>query len=365
MSEDDQQDKASKTEDPTPKKLSDAIKKGNVVNSREVTSFFMLLFLTIAAIWVMPFFIKLEAIKLRFFVENAGNIPLDIGMTDDILCTLMKKTLLYASPVFFIVYLAAIISSYAQHGQFIWSMESIKPQLSRISFYKGFKKICSVKSVVEFLKSLFKILLVATCLYFLITIDIKELSLYQELSISGIIDQVKIMIYDIITLVTIIMAAIAFIDFAYQKHEYYTNLKMTKQEVKDELKQTEGNPEIKRKLKELRRQQSQKYIKQIVPEATVIITNPEHYAVALKYKMNEIDVPICIAKGLDFLAQTIKEIASDHKIPIVENPVLARTLYKEVDIGQEIPVEQFEAVAKVISYVMSLEQKKKQQQYRN
>jgi flagellar biosynthetic protein FlhB len=194
--------------------------------------------------------------------------------------------------------------------------------------------------------------------------DVKELSQYQELAVAGILDQLYTMIKHILILMTIIMAAIAAIDYSYQSYEHHKDLKMTKQEVKDEHKQAEGNPEIKQKIRRLRREQSQKRIKITVPEATVIITNPEHYAIALKYDPNDIAAPICVAKGLDSIAKNIKEIAREHNIAIVENKPLARALYKDVNIDQEIPVEHFEEVAKIISYVMSLEEQAKQKKFK-
>jgi flagellar biosynthetic protein FlhB len=359
MAEGDDQDKDAKTEDPSQKKLEDAVSKGQVVNSKEVTSFLLFLLLTLLAIWILPYTMDQIASRLRFFIENAGNIAVDQGMVGVILVGLMTKIMLYIAPVFFTVFIAAVFSSYMQHGNFIFTLETLQPQLSRISVIKGFSRIFSVKSFVEFLKGVFKIALVGTFVYLVILADVKDLSQYQELSIAGILDQLKTMIYDILMLVTIIMAAIAGVDFSYQKYDHYTNLKMTKQEVKDEHKQSEGNPEVKRKMRQLRHEQSQKQIKQSVPKATVVITNPEHYAVALQYEMHKMDAPVCVAKGLDLIAQKIKEIAGESDIPIVENPPLARMLYKDVKIDQEIPIEHFEAVAKVISYVLALNEKKK------
>ena len=357
MAEGDDQDKDAKTEDPTRKKLEDAIKKGQVVNSKEVTSFAMFLLLTIVTIWIIPYSLTKLGSKLRFFVENAGNIPMDQGMLYKLIPSIIESALIYLSPLFLIVFIAVIASSYFQHGQFVFSGESLIPKLSKISIIKGFGRIFSMKSFVEFLKGIFKIILIGVFVLLVILADVKELSQYQELSIDGILGQLFTMIKDIIILVTIIMAVIAALDFSYQSYEHFKELKMTKHEVKEEYKQAEGNPEIKQKLRRLRREQSQKRIKVTVPQATVVITNPEHYAVALKYDPKSIEAPICVAKGLDLIAQNIKKIAKEYDIPIVESPPLARALYKDVDYDQEIPVEHFEEVAKIISYVMSLKQK--------
>ncbi|GAB4168469.1 MAG: flagellar biosynthesis protein FlhB [Rickettsiaceae bacterium] len=360
MSEGEEQDKDSKTEEPSQKKLDDAIKKGQVVNSKEVTSFMMLLLLTMVTIWILPTIMFSIGGLLRSFVENAGNTTVDQGTLGTLLPNAMKKTLLYLNPIFLVVIVSAIASSYFQAGQFIFTHETIQPKLSKLSIVKGFKRIVSMKSLVEFLKGVFKISLVGTFVLMVILADVKELSQYQELSIAGIIDQLATMVKHILILVTIIMAAIAAVDYSYQSYEHYKELKMTKQEVKDEYKQAEGNPEIKQKLRSLRRSQAKKRIKVTVPQATVVITNPEHYAIALKYEVGGFSAPVCVAKGLDLIAQSIKEIAKEHDVPIFESPPLARALYKDVKLDEEIPVEHFEEVAKIISYVMSLEAKAKE-----
>lgn len=355
MSED--EDKDSKTEQPTQKKIEDAVKKGQVINSKEVTSFLMLLFLTMITLWILPSMLMSLGNSLKFYVENAGTIPMSSGTLNVLLPKIIKKTLLYLSPIFLIVVIAAVTSSFFQSGEFIFTGETIQPKLSKLSVIKGFKRIFSVKSLVEFIKGIFKISLVGTFVILVILADVGQLGQYQNLSVAGIIDQLGTMVIHILILVTIIMAVIAAVDYSYQSYDYYNELKMTKHEVKEEYKQAEGNPEIKQKLRSLRREQAKRQIKITVPQATVIVTNPEHYAIALKYNMQETSAPVCIAKGLDLIAQTIKEIAKESDIPIVENPPLARALYKDVKIDQEIPVEHYEEVAKIISYIMSLETK--------
>jgi len=356
MAEGDDEDKDQKTEEPSRKKIEDALKKGQVVHSKEVTSFAVFLLLTIVTIWIIPQLLQSMGSNLRFFIENAGNISIDQGKVEILLVAIMKKTLIYLSPIFLIIIIASIASSFFQAGEFIFSLDPIEPKLSKLSIVKGFKKIFSMKSVMEFIKGIFKILLVGSFVAIVIAADIQELA--QELSIAGILAQLMTIIKHILILVTIIMAVIAAVDFAFQSYQHHQELKMTKQEVKEEYKQSEGNPEIKQKLRSLRKSQAKKRIKLTVPQATVVVTNPEHYAVALKYDQNSQYAPICVAKGLDLIAQTIKEIAKASNVPIVENPPLARSLYKNVKIDEEIPVDHFEEVAKIISYVMSLENTK-------
>jgi flagellar biosynthetic protein FlhB len=358
MSEE-QEDQDAKTEEPTHKKLADAVEKGQVINSKEVSNFIILLFLTIVTIWVIPYISSSLLFFLKSFIAKSTIIIPDQGGLYQIFPYIIKKILLYLSPVFLIVALAAIISSYSQSGEFIFTAHSIIPKLSKISPFQGFKRIFSFKSFVEFLKGIFKITLVGTLVILIIIADIKELTQYQELSVAGIIDQLFTMIKHILILVTIITAILAALDYAYQSYEYYKQLRMTKQEVKEEYKNTEGNPQIKQKLHQIRRERARNNLRSQVPKATVIITNPEHYAVALQYEVGSGSAPICVTKGLDLIAQIIKELGQEHEVPIIEDPPLARALHKDTNIGDEIDLAYFEPVAKIISHIMSLEKKKK------
>lgn len=358
MSED-TEDQESKTEDASEKKLTDAVERGQVVNSREINHFFILLFLTIVIIFILPSILISSATTLRFFIENAGSISIDKGVVGILFSDSIFKFLVYLSPILLITVIVALLSSYIQHGSFVFAIEQIQPDFSRISLVNGLKRLFSVRSLVELLKSFLKITIVGAFIYWIVSNDVQDLMQYQYMPISGILTQLRSIINNIMLCVCIIMAIIAIADFFFQRFEYLNNLKMTKREQKEEHKQLEGNPEIKRKIKSLRRQQAQKRIKQTVPKATVVITNPQHYAVALYYDPKTTTAPILVAKGLDLIAQNIKVIAQEHEIPVVENPPLARSIYKHVEVDEEIPIEHYEAVAKVISYVMSLNKKKK------
>lgn len=354
-----EEDKDAKTEDPTSKKLEDAIKKGQIAQSKELNSFFMFLFFTIIAIWTMPLLMKKFTYKLQYLIANSGTIAVDNGQVYNLLKYYMQISLLYLSPIFIGLFVAAFISYYMQAGTLIFTFEQMTPDLSKLSITKGLKRLFSMKNLMEFLKGIFKIVLIGTFVLMVIKADIYELSQYQELSIVGIMLQLKMMVNDILMIVTIIMAAIAIVDFSYQKYEHFNNLKMSKHEIKEEYKQSEGNPEIKSKMKQLRQEQSKKRIKDTVPTARVVITNPEHYAVALSYEDGSDEPPICVAKGLDLIAQKIKDIAREHSIVIVEDPPLARTLFKDVAVDEEIPLKHYEAVAKIISYVISIEEERR------
>jgi len=360
MAEDgEEQDDASKTEDPTQKRLEDALEKGQVINSREVTSFLALLALTGIVAWVLPLVFKFFTPYLRLFIEHAGDIDLNQAQVGHILKYIIGKALIYLSPVFVMVIAVTIFSHVMQQGQLTFSLEPVMPDLSRLSMLQGIKKMFSQKNAVEFLKNIAKLTLVGIFISLIIISDIQVLKMYHDLSIGAILQVISTIVNHIMICVCITMGVIAGIDYFYQRFEYFQSLKMTKQEVKEEYKQTEGNPEVKKRQRRLRQEQSRQQIAQKVPESTVVITNPEHFAIALKYDPKEMTVPIVLAKGMDLIALQIREVAEENDIPIVESPPLARALYKDTEIDSPIPFEHYEAVAKIISYVFSLKKNKK------
>lgn len=350
------EDKDSKTEEPSQKKLEDAIEKGQVANSREVTSFLMLLALTIITTFILPFSAKLVSYDLRSILEHAGDVDITSPTLSKILYETSSKILLYLVPIFLFIILIIISSSFFQHGQFIFAPDQITPKASRISIFEGFGRLFSFKSVAEFLKGIFKITVTGLIIYVVVMDDIKIMSLYPLMTESEIINELFKVIKDILISITLLMFVISVADFFYQKYEYFKNMMMSRQELKDEYKQTEGSPEIKSKQRQLMQQASKKRMMANVPKADVIITNPEHYSIALKYSYQEMSAPIIVAKGLDLVAMKIREIAKEHDIPIVENPPLARALFL-VELDKPIPVEHYETVAEIISYVFKLKKK--------
>lgn len=354
-----EEDQESKTEDPSQKKLDDALKKGQVAISREVNHFILLLFISLIVAFVLPYIVNKFAIILKLYIEKSIDIRINASTINHLLSNALWKSIIHFSPIFLAIFIIALFSSYIQNGQFIFAIDQITPKLSRISIYSGIKRLFSLKSIIELLKGLFKILLIGLFLYLIIISDIQDLRFYSTFSTWGIIDKLQIMINNMLVCVCIIIAIIAGADLFYQRFEHFNNLKMTKHEQKEEYKQLEGDPIVKSKIKALRKQRAKNNIKQAVPNATVVITNPEHYAVCLYYNPNETDAPILVAKGLDLIAQKIKEIANENNIPIVENPPLARGIYKDVEIDDQIPIEYYETVAKIIGYVDSLNTRKK------
>ncbi len=350
------EDKESKTEQPTPKKLEQALEKGDIINSREVTNFIALVGLTIFSVLITPFFSIKIVENLKFLISNAGTFRR--GILIFIFSDVVLKTFLYCTPFFIMVMILPIISNFIQQGQIIFSSEKLSFDLSRLSILKGFQRIFSLKGLMELLKGVVKISIIGVIIYLVISSDIKQLKLYQDFYLGKIISQLHTIIIHIIFYVTLIVLIIAVIDYLYQRYEYFKSLRMTKEEIKDEYKQIEGHPEVKQRIRSLRMQQAQKRILKSVPTANVVITNPQHFAIALKYNMDTMNAPLVIAKGMDLIALKIRGLAEENNIPIVEDPPLAQALYKEGEIDKEIPFHHYEAVAKIISYIYSMKQNK-------
>jgi len=353
-----EEDKDSKTEEPSQRKLEEALEKGQVISSREVNNAFVLIVLTVMLAWVLPLIFNHSAMKLKLVIEHAGQINLDQGQTWNVIRSLVNNAMIALSPLFILVIVAVIFSAFMQQGQFTFSFDSLQPDLSRISILSGVKKIFSMRSIVDLLKNLTKITLVGTFLYLIVRSDIQGLKIYQDMSIGLILSQFHSIVNHVMVCTAITAIVLAVVDYSYQRFEYFKSLRMTKHEVKQEHKQSEGDPLIKKRIREIRRDRAQKNIVQNVPQADVIITNPTHYAIAIKYDADSMPAPMIMAKGQDLMAKKIREIADEHDIPLVENAPLARALYK-VDEMEYVPAEHYEAVAKIIGYVYYLNEKKK------
>ena len=344
-----------KTEKATPKKKSDARKKGQVFQSREMS----------AALILIIMIVTLKALgsnlygQITLYMKNAfseyvkltGQFDLNMVMKLFIEALIvLAKTVL---PLLIVAALAAVIVGYAQVG-YLFTFETLKVKGDRINPLSGFKRIFSVRSLVELLKSIIKIVIVVWVAYSYLKSKTNEVIALMDADLFGILSFIGDATFNVGIKISIAMVILGFADFLYQKFDYEKNLRMTKQEVKDEYKQTEGNPEIKGKIKQKQRQMSMKRMMQDVPKADVVITNPTHFAVAIKYDLEKASAPFVIAKGQDYIALRIKQIATENKVQLVENKPLARTLYSTVDIGEAIPPELYQAVAEILAFVYKL-----------
>lgn len=346
---------ADKTEKATPKKKADARKKGQVFQSREVSASLILVIMivTIKALGSTLYGQITHYIKKTFTEYIKMTDTFDISIVaklyiDGIL--VLAKTVL---PLLLVAVLAAFIVGYVQVG-FLFTFETLKPQGNRINPLSGFKRIFSMRSLVELAKSLIKIVIVGWVSYSYLKSKTDEVITLMSADLLDILSFIGSATFTVALRIAIAMIILGFLDFLYQKFDYEKNLKMTKQEVKDEYKQTEGNPEIKGKIKQKQRQMSMRRMMQDIPKADVVITNPTHFAVAIKYDAQKASAPIVVAKGQDYIALRIRQVATDNKVQIVENKPLARTLYSTVEIGEAIPPELYQAVAEILAFVYKL-----------
>jgi|APCry1669188879_1035177.scaffolds.fasta_scaffold29221_2 flagellar biosynthetic protein FlhB len=358
MSEAQQEDKSQKTEQPTAKKLEDAKKKGNIPLSKEFNSFILFIFIALLIVFIFPK-ISLKAVnQLSYFIDQSHQIILK----PNTITHLIKQTLIILFSIAFVPLLfcliAAILGNLLQNGV-LFVPEVIKFQLNRISIFSGFNRIFSLNSVVELVKGLVKIFIISIAIYMTIKSEMFKFTMIHTLNMAGILSFLNQSLKDIFITVCVIMFFIAALDFLYQRHKYISNLMMSKEELKKEYKESEGDPQIKSKLKSIRNKRLKERMMAKVPNADVVITNPTHYAVALKYSPeNDDSAPIVVAKGIDNIALIIRRIAEENDVPIYEDPPLAQALYKTVKMDEEIPFEHYKSVAKIITEVMKLRGKK-------
>ncbi len=349
------EDKGDKTEKATPRKRREARKKGQVLQSRELTSAIVLLFVFIS-IRVMAGFMWGQISNYTTYVITNYTDTVDYFVPSLILKLFLETAVLFMkvlSPVFIIAIIAGVVASYAQVG-FLLTGETLAFKFNRINPLSGMKRIFSIKGLVELVKAMVKILIISYIAYSYLngeTVSIIKTMGMDAANIAKFIGEITMGIAVRICGALIILGAL---DYFYQWWEYEKSLKMSKQEVKEEYKQIEGNPEVRQRMKQKRRQISMSRMLHEVPKADVVITNPTHFAVALKYDGENDGAPVVAGKGIDYLALRIRELAKETGVPVIENKQLARTLYDTVEIGDVIPEELYQAVAEILAYVYSL-----------
>jgi flagellar biosynthetic protein FlhB len=347
-----EQDRSEKTEDPTQKRLDEALKRGDVVKSQEVNTWFIMAGATLV---LMSFSGRMSiglATLMRGLIANSYQIPFD-GPALPHLFEIIGGDLLAAVGVpFLLLILAALAGNMIQHKP-VWSFETLEPKLSKISPLAGFKRMFSVQGLANFAKGLVKLLLIGAVLIALMWPARGRLAALVGSPVEAVLPLTLHLALKQLGAVVAILAVVATADYLFQYRQWYQKQKMSLRELKDEFKQTEGDPAVKGKMKQVRNTRQRRRMIAAVPKAAVVITNPTHYAVALQYERG-MAAPVCVAKGIDALALKIREIAEEHAIPIVENPPLARALHATVEVDQTIPPEHYKAVAEVIGYVMRL-----------
>ncbi len=346
-------DDQEKTEDPTGKKLDNAKTEGQVLQSQEVKNWGVLLGASFSIFVMGPWIMSRVSQDLIKFIEAPHAIAVDQGNLRLFFSELILSTALSISPVFLTAIIVAIATNMGISG-LIYSPKKIQPKLDRLSVIKGAKKIVSLQSIMEFVKDLVKLGVVGAVAFTIVVPMFHDMTTWPGIETILILQKMWEHGAAIIVGTTAVLTVLAFFDFFYQKYTYIKQLKMSKQEVKDENKNTEGDPQIKARLRRIRMERAMTRMMSAVPEASVVVTNPTHYAVALSYSQEDMGAPRVVAKGVDSLALRIREVADEHEVPIVENPPLARALYATVELEEEIPEEHYKPVAEVIGYVMRL-----------
>lgn len=343
-----------KTEPATSKKLSDARGEGQVCKSRELDQAVMLvgLFLTlkITAALMGSTFLEVFSDVYNKIPDTEAAKELTTTVAMSYLQHVAVQSLKLAGPFFAAGFLIAFLVNLVQVKWKV-STKPLKPRLDKFNPINGFKRMFSKDSLFELLKSVVKIIMIAVIAYTTVRSHAEELFLLYRITLNQAIAQIGSLVIDVGLKIAYVYCVVGAVDYVYQRHKFNEDMKMTKQEVKDEMKNSEGDPQIKGKQRQRMQEASRRRMMQNVPQADVVITNPTHYAVALKYDAGTGTAPVLLAKGADLIAQRIKEIAKENKVEIVENKPLARMIYTNVEIGHEIPPELYQAVAEILAAV--------------
>jgi flagellar biosynthetic protein FlhB len=348
----DESDDTEKTEDPTQKRLDDALERGDVAKSQEVNTWFVIAGATLVLSTFAGSVGGRFEMPLRNLIANSWQIRTD---GPGLLALAKQIEYVVAAALglpLLMLMLAAVAGNVVQH-RFVWSGETLKPKLSKISVVSGAKRIFGKQAAANFAKGLFKVLALGAVMTAVLWPERWRLDAMVRLDPSVILATTKTLTLQLLGAVVVMLALVAIGDYLFQYRQWFERQKMSLREMKEEFKQSEGDPHIKARIRQLRHARMKKRMMAAVPKASVIITNPTHYSVALSYERG-MSAPVCVAKGADNIALKIREIARENDVPIVENVPLARALYAAVEVDDEIPVEHYHAVAEIIGYVMGL-----------
>src|SRR5882762_4426975 len=341
-----------KTEDPTQKRLDDAHGRGDVAKSQEVNTWFVIAGATLVLSTFSGSVGGGILMPLRNLIANAGMLRTDGAALLQLGNTLGIALIAAIGVPLLMLMLAAIAGNMIQH-RLVWSAESLKPKFSKVSPGAGFKRMFGKQALANFAKGLFKVVALGAVMTMVLWPERHRLEAFVYFDPAAVLGATTGLTVHLMGAVVAMLAVVAIADYLFQYRQWFERQKMSLQEMKEEFKQSEGDPHVKGRIRQLRQARMKKRMMAAVPKASVVITNPTHYAVALSYERG-MSAPVCVAKGVDTIALKIREIAGEHDIPIVENVPLARALHATVEIDDEIPVEHYHAVAEIIGYVMGL-----------
>ncbi len=346
-----EENKDQKTEEASSKRIADTREKGNFAQSREISSSFVLL-ASIIAFSITGRHATETVLKTWYSnLAEMATINLNIHELFRLMNWNMQNLFFIIGPILIIIMVAGVLANVVQTGGLQFSLHPLKPKWSKLNPLKGFGRIFSKTSLVELFKSLFKISIVSVIAYQTINSHWGEIPVLMGYGVGQVLVFMGEVMVEIMIKVLLVMIFLAALDFSFQKYTYLENLRMTKQEVRDD------NPQIKQRIRSVQMEMMRRRMMAAVPEADVVITNPTHFSIAIKYDSKNDAAPVVVAKGQNEIALKIREIAKESNVPLVEDKPLARTLYKTVDVGQLIPASLYKAVAEILAYVFKLKGK--------
>jgi len=349
----DDRDDSQQTEEPTQRRLEQAREHGDVVKSPELQTFVLLAGGTLA----IAMFGKDAAVNMaegfRSFIAEPDQMSVGPQALIGLMQSLMTHLALILAPIFAVLMAAGLIGNVVQHRP-VFTFDRIKPDFAKLSLTKGIARMFGMDGLTNLLKGLIKIAIVGGAVWTQLWPERVGLEAVLSQGAAGVAGDMNRLMFKVLIAALAAMAFIAAADYLFQRYQFIKRNRMSKQEIKEEYRQTEGDPAIKAKIRQLRLEKAKKRMIAAVPEATVVIMNPTHYAVALKYESGAMAAPVCVAKGVDSLALRIRDVAKEHKVPVLENPPLARALYASVEVDEPVPPEHYKAVAQVIGYIYRL-----------
>ncbi|MCD1257804.1 flagellar biosynthesis protein FlhB [Paenibacillus athensensis] len=339
-----------KTEPATPKKRQEARKKGQVAKSADLPAAFILFF-SFLLFLMFGGYMKERTVKLfQHVLQNQLTMDVTVGNVRTLFADLVMQGLQLLAPMFILTVVIAVLANYLQIG-LMFTGEPLMMKFSKINPIEGFKRMFSMRTLIDFLKSTLKLLVIGYVVYTTLWGAKTKMLVLGHTPLEHSFSYIASITLSLGVKIGLILVVIAIFDYIYQKYEFEKSIKMSKQDIKDEYKKSEGDPLIKGKIRERQRRMAMQRMMQEIPKADVVITNPTHYAVAIQYDAGRMQAPTVLGKGTDFIALKIRETAKQHGVMIMENKPLARALYAQVEIGESIPAELFQAVAEVLAYV--------------
>lgn len=345
-----------KTEEATPKRREETREKGQVAKSRELASIAVLGGCLIYLYFGAPLLTGRLMEMMKTHLRQSGQMALSADSIQGLLLDLAVQTMLTLLPLLLVAMLCGFLANFFQIG-FLLSAEAITPKFSKVNPGEGFKRLFSLNAFVEMVKNIFKIAIVGTVAYLTVSGELEAIVPLMDLGVAEILAYIGGVSFKILSTTCWVLVLLAVLDYLYQRWEHEKKIRMSRQEIKEENKQTEGDPQIKGRIKRLQREMARKRMMAAVPKADVVITNPTHLAVALRYDPETMQAPLVVAKGADLLAQKIREIASKHGVPIIENKPVAQVLYKMVAVEQGIPENLYKVVAEILAQVYALKRR--------